>query len=310
MKKYYILLILFFTFILPIKAEEPKVYIDNIEQLEISPGVEEKSEPVINDLIVNFDLKFTEVNSYIKYKIIIFNKDSEEYTLGSNDKNSNSYIKYEYSYENDNKVVPANSEKTMYLTIRYSKEVPVELYKDGKYNEVHTLNLSFFNNRLPDELVNKIDNPNTNTASIIFIILAVILSFVISFLLSSRKFKRYIRILLIIISLSPILVYAINTLYLSFSTKIEILAPKYAYCFFDISANEITTSEFTMGDTIASLEMPTEIAFLPKEVVTCEYTRKQNIDTETYCALGDNTVEVNNEDYIKDESEGCYYAVK
>ena len=171
----FLLIISFILSVSVVRANNDKVIIEKIDRIEKSDDVIVK-DPVINGYRIDFDIKFKNVGDFVKYRIIVNNKDSEDYTLSPSDRSDNNYISYEYLYEDNNKVIVSGARKALIVVITYNKEIPDNLFKDGVYSDTHSTSLSFYNNRLPEE---QIDNPKTSTASILLIIMAVALSFII-----------------------------------------------------------------------------------------------------------------------------------
>ena len=321
------LIILSFLLVSIVKANN-NVYIKDITMIEKSDDVTINKEPIVNGLKMDFGFKFKNVGDYVKYKAIIINRDSEDYTLSSSDKNEDGYIKYDYAYENDNKVIVAGGEKIMYITITYAKEVPDELYKNGKYNETHSTNLAFYNNRLPMEEMKKIENPKTNSASIVLISLAILLSLIISFLLSSRKMRRYIGIFVIgVLLISPFIVYAIETIYITINTKVEI-EKEYKFCLYDFGSNRFEENTYINGETWKdyitrnnedfSDEDYQDFSFYSKEVIDCyinlynnpitsEIQDDENWNTCVQLKNDWTDYQVTENELIKGKEEGCYH---
>ena len=108
MRKIFISLIIVLLGImfLPVYAAE-NVNIESIELDSKSDTAEIITDASYSGLSIKFDLKFKEVNDYIKYKIVINNPTNEDYELSENNNNSN-YIKYEYSYDDGNKIIEKN----------------------------------------------------------------------------------------------------------------------------------------------------------------------------------------------------------
>ncbi len=303
---------------------EDKVYISKVELVEKSDDVLINKEPEINGFKIDFDVKFKNVRDFVKYKVTIVNNDSEDYTLSTSDKLDDSYIKYDYSYENDNKVIAANKEKILFVTITYAKEVPDDLYKNGAYSETHSTNLAFFNNRLPEEEAKEISNPKTNTASIVFIVLVILLSFIISFILSSRKMRRYLGMFIIILSIiSPFIIFAINTLYITINTKVEIdkseetTPVKHEYCIFVVGAKGFEYEEYEPGETWGEYFERTQrsqftysdVHYADKQYVSCYaelFANNMVNSEECEYIFNEHKTDITADDLIKDKEEGCY----
>ena len=189
MRKLFISLIIVLLGImfLPVYAAE-NVNVESIELDSKSDTAEIITDASYSGLSIKFDLKFKEVNDYIKYKIVINNPTNKDYELSENDNNSN-YIKYEYSYDDGNKIIEKNKKSIIYITIKYNKEVTENLFDDeGNFIETNNLVIS-----LGGE---DITNPNTGNFNPII----------------------YILILLLL----PISIYAIEKLQIKIESKIKI----------------------------------------------------------------------------------------
>ena len=93
----FLLIISFILSVSVVRANNDKVIIEKIDRIEKSDDVLVK-DPVINGYRIDFDIKFKNVGDFVKYRIIVNNKDSEDYTLSPSDRSDNNYISYEYLY--------------------------------------------------------------------------------------------------------------------------------------------------------------------------------------------------------------------
>lgn len=116
---------------LNVKAEEKNIKITKVELEEKSENVEVIEEPSISLKNINFNLKFSELGNYIKYKVTLKNESNESYEITNENKISGDYIKYEFSYDN---IIKPGEEKSIYITISYLKEVPEDAFSEGKYS--------------------------------------------------------------------------------------------------------------------------------------------------------------------------------
>ena len=213
MRKLFISLIIVLLGImfLPVYAAE-NVNIESIELDSKSDTTEIITDASYSGLSIKFDLKFKEVNDYIKYKIVINNPTNEDYELSENNNNSN-YIKYEYSYDDGNKIIEKNKKSIIYITIKYNKEVTENLF-DDEGNFIETNNLVI--NLGGEDII----NPNTgNFNPIIYILILLLLLFVIYII---TKSKKILNIFIITILLLPISIYAIEKLQIKIESKIKI----------------------------------------------------------------------------------------
>ena len=306
--KYFAFLVILMGLFIRIVSADDSVLIKEVTLVEKTDEVVIKKEPTNSGLKIDFNIEFKHVGDYVKYKVLLNNNGHEDYTLSSSDKSTDGYIKYEYIYENNNKVVIAGGEKIVYVVITYAKEIPDDLFKEGKYGEEHNTSITFYNNRLPYEEVN---NPKTGTASVLLIIVAVVLSLLISYLLRSRKVRRYLGVLLLVTFLvSPCVVMAINNLFITINTRI-IVVKEYKYCKYDNYSFE--EFDFQSGDTWL---VDSETFFYSKDVIDCyinyynEYVIKGETDLEKIdiCRNMESTGKelVNKGDAIKSKEKGCY----
>jgi len=179
------------------------------------------SKPKYQDLTVKFDIKFKELNDYVKYKIVINNATNEDYMISEkSDFGDSPYIIYEYRYEGSNKVVKKNSKKVMYIIIKYNLKVPDEKFNNGVFTENNNLVINLGND---NSIIDVLKNPNTgHNLLIIFIILLVV--FGLSFLLyKTTNEKKYLSIFIIGLALLPISIYAIEKFQVNVESKVQIV---------------------------------------------------------------------------------------
>lgn len=220
MKKIMLLLILFLTPVL-VMAEN-NVEITKVEKVDQSDDIIINSEPTFEGIKINFDIKFTKLNDFVKYKLTIKNNVDTDYEVDTGSTFAEGeYIEYAFSFdENEDNILKANDTKIVYLTIKYNKKVPPEKYVDGAYIENNTMAI----NLSTDGAVNfavapQEKNPNTGTKDIL-ITLAVLS--VIGLLLLIALKKNNFAILPIIILLIPVTIYALEKITIEVVAKIEI----------------------------------------------------------------------------------------
>lgn len=308
----FLLIISFILSVSVVRANNDKVIIEKIDRIEKSDDVLVK-DPVINGYRIDFDIKFKNVGDFVKYKIIVNNKDSEDYSLSPSDRSDNNYISYEYLYEDNNKVIVSGSRKALIVVITYNKEIPDNLFKDGVYNDTHSTSLSFYNNRLPEEEMKRIENPKTGTASVLLIILTILLSFMISLVLSNRKVKRYLNIfILFIMLLSPIMVYAISNLFITINSKVEVVQTSKKVCFYNNSEDNYYEEDVIQGESPSEFitrvtSTKDVISFYNKEIVDCFRNNYSKGDINVCLDLLNNYNYDLDDSIIKTKEEGCYY---
>lgn len=208
-----LIFVLFPSFVL---AED--VQVKEIKQIEKSEGVEIVSEPKVSDTTVKFDIKLKSIGDYVKYKLVIDNKDDIEYEIDKKSFENNEYITYEVESDNLEKL-EANKEKEIYLTIKYNKEVPESEFKDNVYVLNNNFSLAIGNK---DE---EIRNPQTGIEdySLAILTIIVVLAVVVyGFRKNKKQFKTLMLIIGIAISI-PLTCIAANILKLDIETNVTII---------------------------------------------------------------------------------------
>ena len=208
------MIILLTIFLIPNFVKAAEVTIENITLVEHSEFLTEKSPATANGLGVNFDLSFTEIDDYAKYKVVINNPTNTEYEIEQEtDFTTSNYVQYTYSYEGDAKVLKANSKLTMYITLTYKNSVPTSELQDGKYIET---------NKLTVNLSNGTTNPKTADASTLVLsgLTVLLIGSLILYKVTNRK--EVIGTLVVLMILIPIAVYAAEKLKINVETKITV----------------------------------------------------------------------------------------
>ena len=194
------------------------VQVKEIKQIEKSEGVEIVSEPKVSDTTVKFDIKLKSIGDYVKYKLVIDNKDDIEYEIDKKSFENNEYITYEVESDNLEKL-EANKEKEIYLTIKYNKEVPENEFKDNVYVLNNNFSLAIGNK---DE---EIRNPQTGIEDYSLAILTIIVVLSVA-VYGFRKNKKQFKTLMLIIGIAisiPLTCIAANVLKLNIETNVTII---------------------------------------------------------------------------------------
>ena len=208
-----LIFVLFPSFVL---AEN--VQVKEIKQIEKSEGVEIVSEPKVSDTTIKFDIKLKSIGDYVKYKLVIDNKDDIEYEIDKKSFENNEYISYEVESDNLEKL-EANKEKEIYLTIKYDKEVPESEFKDNVYVLNNNFSLVIGNK---DE---EIKNPQTGIEDYSLIILTTLVVLAVA-VYGFRKNKKQFKTLMLIIGITiiiPLTCIAANVLKLNIETNVTII---------------------------------------------------------------------------------------
>lgn len=208
-----LIFVLFPSFVL---AEN--VQVKEIKQIEKSEGVEVVSEPKVSDTTIKFDIKLKSIGDYVKYKLVIDNKDDIEYEIDKKSFENNEYISYEVESDNLEKL-EANKEKEIYLTIKYNKEVPESEFKDNAYVLNNNFSLVIGNK---DE---EIKNPQTGIEDYSLVILTTLVVLAVA-VYGFRKDKKQFKTLMLIIGITiiiPLTCIAANVLKLNIETNVTII---------------------------------------------------------------------------------------
>ena len=208
-----LIFVLFPSFVL---AEN--VQVKEIKQIEKSEGVEVVSEPKVSDTTIKFDIKLKSIGDYVKYKLVIDNKDDIEYEIDKKSFENSEYISYEVESDNLEKL-EAIKEKEIYLTIKYNKEVPESEFKGNAYVLNNNFSLAIGNK---DE---EIKNPQTGIEDYSLIILTTLVVLAVA-VYGFRKNKKQFKTLMLIIGIAiiiPLTCIAANVLKLNIETNVTII---------------------------------------------------------------------------------------
>ena len=231
MKKHLkVLLVLFLSFVfIPNVLAKENVSIESVKLDSKSNNTEIINEATYEGLSIKLDLKFNEVDDFAKYKIVINNSTDNDYEISEISYFDDSeYITYEYSYVDNNKIVNNNSKTTMYITIKYNKEVPEELFTDSSFIETNNLVIDLGNN---NDVTNTIKNPKTSDNMFIITLVLAITIAISLILYRTTKKKKILIILIINVVLLPISIYAIEKLQIKVESKVEIESQYDYFCY-------------------------------------------------------------------------------
>lgn len=237
MKKYLLLLLLLFIPFM-VKAKDG-LTVENLEYVEKSELAEVIEDATFQDLSISINLRFHNLNDYVKYKITIKNDTDKDYDLDSEEKLTD-YIKMKFEgLEKSDKILKANSTKSFYLIIYYAVPVPKEEFKEGStlvYEETKTIDFS------PKEV-----NPNTYTLPVIVISILVVSG--LTFFISKKKTIKATMVVLIIATMFlPLRPTALEKITLDVNSKVEIKHPSF-YFKTNLSDNEKIEYLFEEGMT-------------------------------------------------------------
>ncbi len=216
MKKIIFVLLTMLLFITNIKADDVDIKISEISILEKGNYVETNT-PSVNGLNINFNVKFNDVSDYVKYKVVIKNNEKEDYSV-SYQNISSDHIKYVFDFEDGNKILKANSEKVLLVTISYDKPVSSEELTSGKYTEEKTLELKVENS--DGKIVNPKTGVNEWTSAILSLL--VLFGIIVGIIVNNRQLKLMAFTLSFALLLVPYTVDALKEITINITSKIEI----------------------------------------------------------------------------------------
>ena len=199
------------------------VYIASSELIKLSDGVEEIEKPTLKDLNVKFNVKFSEVNQSIEYKLIIKNISNKDYNISTdNSFNKSDYITYNFKYDDGSDIIKAGSEEEMLVTIAYTKEVPDNKLSDGKFIEDNDMSLN---------LSNEITNPSTIFQRYgVNILLILITCIVAIYFLKTKNIKNRLKVLLLGLMLIPLTARSLDSIKVSIDSHVEVEKPS-EFCY-------------------------------------------------------------------------------
>ena len=191
------------------------VYIASSELIKLSDGVEEVEKPTLKDLNVKFNIRFSEVNQSIEYKLIIKNTSNKDYNISTNNSfNKSDYITYNFKYDDGSDIIKANSEEEMLVTIVYTKEVPDNKLTDGKFIEDNAMSLN-----LSDEITNPSTILQRYGVNILLIIITCVVAF---YFLKTKNIKNSLKVLILGLILIPLATRALDTIEVTIDSHVEI----------------------------------------------------------------------------------------
>ena len=230
-----LLTIVFLILILPMTvfAQAEGISIKSVTLEGKSETTTQLAEPTYNGLELSFSVKFQNLNDFAKYKVIIENTSDTEYEIETvNQFETSSFMTYQYSFEDSNKVVKAKSDKVMYVDIRYTTEVSSSAFTGNKYQEDNVLSINVdtepktnpepATEKEPEE--EEIENPNTGAGLPWVIFISVLIISFGVYLATKKKLPlKKISAFIIAIGISiPLIASAVEKLYVKVNTHVEI----------------------------------------------------------------------------------------
>ncbi len=217
MKKIILFILLLITIcLIPNVYAADDVKIESIDVLEKSENTEVLTPASFNGLDIDLDIRFLEKDDYILYKVVVANDSNKDYKINNTTNfGASDHIKYEYSYNDGNSVVKANSKQTMSIRVSYARLVdPSQMDASGTYTEQKNMVVKLSRGS------SIIANPETGNAIIALLIITVIVC--TASIIGIRKHNKVTAMLLIIGLSLPITILALDELQIKVNSKVTI----------------------------------------------------------------------------------------
>ena len=214
-KKLLLIIALFALLLLPIKIKAAEnIEIKSIEIVEQTEEGIEKSKPTFENLKVYFDLNFKNINDSIKYKVVLKNNDEQDYEVEETTKKSgDNYLEYKTTYEGTNNIVKTGEEKTIYITVTYVEEVPIDKFVDGAYHAQNNIKILFNS---------KEKNPNTLVYGLVAVAGPVLVLSLIILIVSKNKMAKLMSIAITGMLIIPLVGIALEKIEIEIASEITI----------------------------------------------------------------------------------------
>ena len=211
------------------------VRIMGAELLNKSDGTSIIEVPTYNNLNINSNATFSTKDDYVKYRLVIENKDNIDYKISLDNLNSK-YIEYRLETEDGKNIAKANSNTNVILTIKYNG-APESEFVNGFFKENKQLKINVTASK-----GSIIVNPKTK--GILFVVALVIGLMIASvFIIKSKTVRTQLLVVLIIAFLMlPCSVLAIKELTLTVNSNISVAASSIKNRLF-IDGNEVNLLE-------------------------------------------------------------------
>jgi len=257
MKK--VLSFLFLLFV-PFMVHAAEVEIKSIIELEKIGDVQVNHEPSFKGMKIDFDLAFTNVGDAVKYKVVVKNNSDEDLEIEKDAQyGANKYIKYEAEFKEGTNVIKAGKEAEIVITASYDKEIPVEEFDNGVYNERGTVAINF---------VGPKGNPNTSTYLPIIFVVAVGLA-TITIILAKHNMKKQ-AVTLVLVTLLSVPVISIAARKISFDIESKIFIQDRCYKL------DTTIGSFEQGKETKEICVPFgENKYVVEEYYTVQWAQRQ-----------------------------------
>lgn len=325
MKKIVNIFVIMILFLLPFMVNAK----DNVEitqvKLHSKTTTAEVGTSTFDGLTVDFDVKFSQKDDEVVYKILIKNNENKSYELEKGElANSSKHIKYVLDYDGGD-VIKAKSTKEATVSIKYYKLVDDSEMVNGRFVDTNKVAINLRNS----------SNPQTSSTGIVLVVIMLLL--LGSFVLYKSTPKTKLVTIMVLALLVPVGVLAASKLQIVINAKVEIVALK-EFCIIDdqLNTNNYKYAEGMTFDSYCNSELANipnictysngkntsgNLAFTLKHmsnnIISCLKAPKSAATKKVAGALPDDYcfteyqseyTSVNRQsDKLTDKSKGCYY---
>ena len=223
MKKLLSLLIIFIS-VFAFNVSASDIDIVSVDVDNKTHFVDQLNDPVINENEINYNLKFSDYQQYIVYKVNLKNNTSHDYNYELILNESNII----YELLEDDGIINANSSKDVLLKINYKSQIDENLYQEDKYNIKDKLQLVLTGPEA-DGIIEQVkgviedikENPKTGRFFSYVLVLVFIISGTIIYL-KVRKNTVFKYNVLLLLLLLPMIVYAAKTKTITIDINLDI----------------------------------------------------------------------------------------
>ena len=222
--------------LIPFTVFASSIKIDSVKEVEKSSNIEVLEEAKIVNDSIQLNVKFYDIDDYIKYKVVLENTSDKTFKIRHGKSElSSEYITYEVIIDKDNSI-KQGEKKEVFLLLKYTKKIDKDKFVSGRYLEKKDLKIDLSNGEvvITDGIINnetsKNINPNTIDIILLMIFVLIISTLII---INIKKPKKYQASLLLLILLIPLLVKAIEEYQIEVESSVEIGAVKPNPCTYD-----------------------------------------------------------------------------
>ena len=220
------------------------IKIESIELKDKTDIVIENSTVSIDNKMINLDLKMYEVGDYVEYELRVKNNSNDNFYFDEKSLNINSnYFDYSLSYKDNSNRIEPNTEKTIYLKVKYNKEIEKDKFFSGKYKDNNIVRLFLTNNKK-----SILSNPLTSSNKIILLLISMIILGIYLYYKKTNNSRLNIFIMFGLRLLIPISTYALCEVKLDINSNITIGKVKPNPCTYDgelVQGAEYVNGQYT-----------------------------------------------------------------